>query len=446
MRFVIAVNGSRGDAQPAVALAAELVGRGHMATLALPPDLVDFGSGAGVPTESYGSSTRALLDSEMVREDMRSKNPRTRLRAVSAMSVRDGRAMQQRLLELADGADAIIASSAGQERAHNVSAVLGIPHIPLHYCPIRRNSSVSLLAHLGIDAPAFVNDLSWRVAERALWLATRSAETTLRADLGLSPLNHPYSELIGRTGVPEIQAYDPALFDGLATQWGRRRPLVGFFTLAAAQRAGVGDAGLDGASGAGTLADWLDAGDAPVYVGFGSMLPADPDGLADAFRTAARRLGIRLLVSGGWSGFMSTESGAATSESEASGLTDAIRVVGHVDHDTVLPRCRAAVHHGGAGSVAAGLRAGLPTLITWVGADQPIWGRAVSKAAVGATLPMARVTAESLIGALDTILDTEVRGRSAELRSRLIAPDEAVHTAADIVEDTVRVTTVRGAG
>ena len=96
--------------------------------------------------------------------------------------------------------------------------------------------------------------------------------------------------------------------------------------------------------------------------------------------------------------------------------------------------------------MAAGLRAGLPTLITWVGADQPIWGRAVSKAAVGATLPMARVTAESLIGALDTILDTEVRGRSAELRSRLIAPDEAVHTAADIVEDTVRVTTVRGAG
>ena len=112
----------------------------------------------------------------------------------------------------------------------------------------------------------------------------------------------------------------------------------------------MGDAGLDGASGAGTLADWLDAGDAPVYVGFGSMLPADPDGLADAFRTAARRLGIRLLVSGGWSGFMSTESGAATSESEASGLTDAIRVVGHVDHDTVLPRCRAAVHHGGAGT------------------------------------------------------------------------------------------------
>lgn len=429
MRFVIAVNGSRGDAQPAVALAAELLGRGHGVTLAAPPDLVGFGSGAGVPTEVYGESTRALLDSGLVREDMRSKNPRTRLRAVSAMSVRGGRTMQQRLLELADGADAIIASSAGQERAHNVSAVLGIPHIPLHYCPIRRNSLVSLLAHLGVDAPAMVNDLSWRVAERALWLATRSAENTLRTDLGLSPLNRPYSELIARTGVPEIQAYDPALFEGLAAHWGPRRPLVGFFTLAAAQRAGVGDAGLDGASGAGTLGEWLDAGDAPVYVGFGSMLPADPDGLADAFRTAAQRLGIRLLVSGGWSGFMSSES---TSGAMISG--DAVHVVGHVDHDTVLPRCRAAVHHGGAGSVAAGLRAGLPTLVTWVGADQPIWGRAVSKARVGATLPMSRVTAKSLIPALEQILDADTRRRSADLRRRLVPPGEAVRSAADIAE------------
>ncbi|EON32420.1 UDP-glucuronosyltransferase like transferase [Gordonia terrae C-6] len=426
---MIAVNGSRGDAQPAVALAAELLGRGHGVTLATPPDLAGFGSGAGVPTEVYGESTRSLLDSGLVREDMRSKNPRTRLRAVSAMSVRGGRTMQQRLLELADGADAIVASSAGQERAHNVSAVLGIPHIPLHYCPIRRNSSVSLLAHVGVDAPAVVNDLSWRVAERALWLATRSAENTLRTDLGLSPLNRPYSELIARTGVPEIQAYDPALFEGLAAQWGPRRPLVGFFTLAAAQRAGVGDAGLDGASGAGTLGEWLDAGDAPVYVGFGSMLPADPDGLADAFRTAAQRLGIRLLVSGGWSGFMSSES---TSGAMISG--DAVHVVGHVDHDTVLPRCRAAVHHGGAGSVAAGLRAGLPTLVTWVGADQPIWGRAVSKARVGATLPMARVTAKSLIPALEQILDADTRQRSADLRRRLVPPGEAVRSAADIAE------------
>ncbi|MFE0749821.1 glycosyltransferase [Gordonia sp. NPDC058843] len=431
---MIAVNGSRGDAQPAVALAAELLGRGHQVTLAVPPDLVEFGSGAGIPTTTYGESTRALLDSGLVRADMRSKNPRTRLRAVSAMSVRGGRMMQQRLLELADGADAIIATSAGQERAHNVSTVLGIPHIPLHYCPIRRNSAVSLLAHLGFDAPAVINDLSWRAAERALWLATRSAENTLRADLGLSPLTVPYAHLVARTGVPEIQAYDAALFDGLAHQWGRRRPLVGFFTLAAAQRAGVGDAGLDGASGGGTLTDWLDAGDAPVYVGFGSMLPADPTALADAFRTAADRLGVRLLVAGGWSGFMSD---ATTSD-------ESVRVVGHVDHDTVLPRCRAAVHHGGAGSVAAGLRAGLPTLVTWVGADQPIWGRVLTNARVGAALPMARVTAESLVPALTRILDADMGLRSADLRRRLTPPGVAVGSAADIVEETVADPMMRG--
>ncbi|WP_439033050.1 glycosyltransferase [Gordonia terrae] len=420
---MIAVNGSRGDAQPAVALAAELMARGHSATLAAPPDLYEFCSGAGIPTERYGESTRDLLDSELVHADLRSRNPRTRLRAVSAMSVRGGREMQRTLLDVAGGADAIIASSAGQERAHNVSSVLRIPHIPLHYCPIRRNGSVSLLAHLGVRAPAMVNDLSWRAAERALWLGTRSAENTLRADLGLPRLTTTYSELIARTGVPEIQAYDPALFGDLVRQWGTARPLVGFFTLAAAQRAGVGDGDLDH-----ELRNWLDAGDPPVYVGFGSMLPANPDRLADAFRTAADRLGIRLLVSGGWSGFMA---GAPTSPTD---LGTDVRVVGHIDHDVILPRCRAAVHHGGAGSVAAGLRAGLPTLVTWKGADQPIWGRVLTDAHVGASLPMTRVSTDSLVAALETILAPAFRQRADDLRGRLIPAAEAVRSAADIVE------------
>ncbi|WP_238423491.1 glycosyltransferase [Gordonia sp. 'Campus'] len=427
MRFVIAVNGSRGDAQPAVALAAELMARGHSLTLAAPPDLYEFCSGAGIPTESYGESTRELLDSDLVRADLRSPNPRTRLRAVSAMSVRGGREMQRRLLDVAGDADAIVASSAGQERAHNVSTVLGIPHIPLHYCPIRRNGSVSLLAHLGVRAPAVINDLSWRAAERALWLGTRAAENTLRADLGLPPLSTPYSGLIARTGVPEIQAYDPALFEDVVRQWGSARPLVGFFTLAATQRAGVGDGGLDD-----ELRTWLDAGDPPVYVGFGSMLPANPDRLAEAFRSAAERLGIRLLVSGGWSGFMA-DAAAPDTDTESR-----VRVVGHIDHDAILPRCRAAVHHGGAGSVAAGLRAGLPTLVTWKGADQPIWGRALTDAHVGASLPMARVTVDSLVAALDTILAPAFRQEAADLRGRLIPAAEAVRSAADIVEAVTR--------
>lgn len=423
MRIVLAVNGSRGDAQPAVALATELHTRGHDVTLAAPPDLVEFGRGAGIATEPYGGQTRELLDSDLVRSDLKSRNPLRRLRAISEISVRGGREMQQQLLDLTERADAVVATSAGQERAHNVAQVRAIPHIPLHYCPIRPNRSTSLLAQFGIDSPGALNLWSWRLVEHTLWFATRRAENTLRADIGLPPARTAYASQIETTGVPEIQAYDPVLFDGLAAEWNRRRPLVGFFDLAPRQRAGVGDTGLDD-----DLRGWLDAGDPPVYVGFGSMMPRDPDRLATAFREAAAQHRVRLLVSGGWSGFMSSADVTAT---------DDIRVVGHIDHRSILPLCRAAVHHGGAGSLAAGLRAGLPTLVTWFGADQPIWGRAITTSGLGATLPVARVTTENLLAAFGTLLSPEVAERAADVARSMIDPTEAVTAAADIVTHVV---------
>lgn len=423
MRIVLAVNGSRGDAQPAVALGTELLERGHDVALALPPDLVDFGRGAGMTTVSYGGQTRELLDSDLVRSDLKSRNPLRRLRAISEISVRGGREMQQQLLDLTEGADAVVATSAGQERAHNVAQVRNVPHIPLHYCPIRPNRRTSLLTQFGIEGPRWLNLWSWRFVEHALWLATRRAENTLRADIGLRPATAPYATQIAATGVPEIQAYDPLLFDGLAAEWDRRRPLVGFFDLGAAQRAGVGDRGLDD-----DLRAWIDAGDRPVYVGFGSMMPRDPDRLAVAFGEAAARVGVRLLVSGGWSGFMSGTETLATEN---------IRVVGHIDHGSVLPLCRAAVHHGGAGSLAAGLRAGLPTLVTWFGADQPIWGHAVSTSGIGATIPVSRVTADHLTDAFATSLSPEVARKAALVSRAMISPGEAVTTAADIITDVI---------
>ena len=422
MRIVMAMGGSRGDVQPAVALGTELRSRGHDVVMAVPPDLVAFSEGAGLPSHPYGEGTHDLLDSELIRTELKSRNPVRRVRAISEITLRGGRAMGRQLLDLTESADAIIAGSAGQERAHNVSQVRGIPHIPLHYCPIRRNRQVSLLAHLGVDVRGVVAEASWRAGEQLLWLASRRAEQRLTDELGLPRASAPYATQIARTGLQEIQAYDPALFPGLAAEWGARRPLTGFLNLAAAQRRGVGD------ETPAELLEWITAGPAPVYAGFGSMLPNNPEALATALTETARALDVRLLVAGGWSGFMAG----------ADADPDRVRLVGHIDHDTVLPLCRAAIHHGGAGSVAAGLRAGLPTVVTWVGADQPIWGRALVGVHAGASLPMSRVTAPALTEALRTALSDEAKLSAETLSRHLISPTKAVAAAADVVEQGLK--------
>ncbi|SIR79193.1 glycosyltransferase [Williamsia sterculiae] len=421
MEFAIAASGSRGDVQPLVALGLALRSRGHAVTLMTPPDLVSFGRSAGLRTEPYGENTREILDSELSRERMKSRDPRTRLAAISEITVRGGRIMQEQLLDHSAGVDAIIATSVGQERAHNVAEVRGIPHIPVHYCPIRRNRSVPPPIPVPMSMPGPVIDLGWRLAQQLLWWGSRSAESTLRGELGLAALRRPYATEIAARGVPELQAYDPALFGSLAAEWGTSRPLVGFLNLPAEVRSAVGDHGVDG-----DLDAWLRAGDPPIYVGFGSMLPNNPAGLASALRIAADRLGRRLLVAGGWSGFMADVDDPT------------IRVIGHVDHDAVLPRCGAAVHHGGAGSLAAGLRAGLPTTVVWVGADQPMWGRAVVTARAGASLPMSRVDPQRLTAALQTTFADGSRRRAEVLHDRMISPEHAVHTAVQMVERVVR--------
>ncbi|OZG27119.1 glycosyl transferase [Williamsia sp. 1138] len=421
MKFVLAFNGSRGDVQPAIALGSELSVRGHDVKLAVPPNLVGFAATSGLNTYAYGLDTRDLLESEVVSRDLKSSNPITKLRAVSQITLRGGRAMQQELLDLTEDADAIIGGSAGQERALNVALARSIPYLPVHLCPIRRNGEVSLLTQFGIDPPKSLTRASWTILEQVLWRATRSAEDTLLRELGLGATDAPAATRIGRQGVPEIQAYDQALFPGLRSEWGCDRPLVGFLNLTPSTRKKMGDGQSDE-----ELLMWLDAGPPPLYVGFGSMSVADPDALTTVIASATEALGLRVLLATGWSGLRPTQWG------------DRIHAVPTVDHDTILPRCVAAVHHGGAGSTAASLRSGLPTLIYWLGADQPMWGRQVTRIGAGYSSPLAKIDAHGLRSALAAVLTPDHTRAAHNVAAQLVSPRKAVTAAAEIAEKAVR--------
>jgi sterol 3beta-glucosyltransferase len=420
MKFVLAFNGSRGDVQPAIALGSELAGRGHEVVLAVPPNLTEFAAGSGLAVHGYGLDTRELLESEVVSRDLKSANPVTKLRAVSEITLRGGRSMQQELLDLTADADAIIGGSAGQERALNVALARGIPYIPVHLCPIRRNGEVSPLTQFGMNPPRPLARASWTILEQLLWRATRSAEKTLESELGLPAADAPAATRIGRQGVPEIQAYDAAMFPGLRAEWGTSRPLVGFLNLAPRTRKRMGDGHSDD-----ELMRWLDAGPPPLYIGFGSMAVADPDHLATVIASATEDVGLRVLLATGWGGLTFDEPG------------DRIHAVPAVDHDAILPRCVAAVHHGGAGSTAASLRAGLPTLVYWLGADQPMWGRQIRRSGAGLSSPLAKIDVHGFRCAIEELL-TPRRTRAAQrLSAEFVTPAAAAFAAAELVEQTV---------
>jgi len=169
------------------------------------------------------------------------------------------------------------------------------------------------------------------------------------------------------------------------------------------------------------LATFLDAGPPPVYVGFGSMAGRDPEATARIVVEALRRAGCRGVLARGWGGIA------------ASDLPETIHLLDRVPHDGLFPRVAAVVHHGGAGTTAAGLRAGRPTVICPFFGDQPFWGRRVREAGAGpAPIPQTDLTPHRLAAALREATTETVRRSAAALGKKIRSEDGVVTAVAHL--------------
>jgi UDP:flavonoid glycosyltransferase YjiC (YdhE family) len=156
------------------------------------------------------------------------------------------------------------------------------------------------------------------------------------------------------------------------------------------------------------LAEFLAAGEAPIYVGFGSVLVEDPAAVAGMIFSALNKAGARGVVSEGWAHL-----GGGTPPPN-------VHLIGDTPHDWLFPRCRAVCHHGGAGTTSAGLRAGLPTVVVPSFGDQFFWGRMVADAGAGPDpIPIAQLNTPALTAAFDACRRPQVRERALALGARL---------------------------
>ncbi len=415
MKFVVAVHGTRGDVEPCAAVSRELLGRGHEVRLAVPPNLVSFVDKAGLPPAvPYGVDSQSQLDAEIFRKYWKIRNPVTTLRELREYITEGWAEMNKTLTSLADGADLILTGTTYQEVAANVAEYHGIPLAAFHYFPARANSQALPLPL----PPALVRSV-WAGFEWAHWRALKVADDAQRLELGLPKATVRAVRRIVDGGALEIQAYDHVFYPRLDTEWGGRRPLVGTMTLEL-------EADTDD-----EVSSWIAAGTPPIYFGFGSMPVTSPSDAMAMITDVCAELGERALISSGvW-------------DLADQPRADHVKLVTAVNHNAVFPLCRAVVHHGGSGTTAASVRAGVPTLILWVGADQPLWATQVKRLEVGAALRFSRTTRKSLRDALRTVLEPRYVDRAREVATQLTKPGAAVSMAADLLEEAVRKVGVR---
>jgi UDP:flavonoid glycosyltransferase YjiC (YdhE family) len=409
MRLVLAVHGTRGDVEPCAAVGRQLQRRGHEVCMAVAPNMVEFVDSAGLAAVQYGPDSQDQLSaaSDFIRNVKKIQHPRNIVRAVKDIYAQGWAEMSSTLTSLADGADLLFTGHTYQGVALNVAEYHDIPLAALHYFPVRANG------HLGIASLPAIPPFTRSVMKAAWWLygqITKEAEDAQRRELGLPKVTASSAQRMAEREVFEIQAYDEVCFPGLAAEWGDRRPFVGALTMQLPT-----DSDDD-------VASWSSAGTAPIYFSFGSTPVLSPAETVNMISAACAELGERALIYCGAGDFESIRHPAH------------VKLVGTVNYATIFPVCRAVVHHGGAGTTAAGLRAGKPTLILWDVADQPIWAAQVKRLKVGTARRFAAANRRTLVSDLRTILEPRYERRAREVASRMTAPDAAVGMAADLLE------------
>ncbi|WP_131811884.1 nucleotide disphospho-sugar-binding domain-containing protein, partial [Mycobacterium mantenii] len=226
----------------------------------------------------------------------------------------------------------------------------------------------------------------------------------------------PSPRRIADRGSLEIQAYDEVCFPGLAAEWAKwdgLRPFVGTLTMELTTEADD------------EVMSWIRGGTPPICFGFGSMPVESPADTVEMISTASAQLGERALIAAGRSDFSGVP------------LADHVKVVGPVNYAAIFPVCRAVVHHGGSGTTAASLRAGVPTLILSMDANQTIWGAQLKRLKVGTTRRFSATDRESLVSDLRRILAPDYAQRAREIAARMTKPADSVIKAADVVENFV---------
>lgn len=403
------LGGSRGDVQPYVALGMGLKAAGHEVRLAAPGAFEDLIISHGLDFHRITLDPQEAVRLQLQNGDANLLEFVWRARETLAPILREN---ARQLLEACRDAEAIIYTSVGF-LGSGISRDLGVPGIGAMYGPlvnISRSFPSSFMPvpsgrlDLAHSTPRrLFNRLNHYAAQQIIWQPLRTLVNRALADTpGLStyPLDGPFGEA-RRHQAPILNGWSPRVLPH-PPDWGSHLPVTGYWFL---------DHPEDWTPPDG-LQDFLDSGPPPVSVGFGSMGSARSEELATSVLRALAKTGDRAVLVTSWGGLGNAD------------LPDTVFKVNEVPYDWLFPRVRAAVHHGGAGTTAASLRAGAPTVVVPFFTDQSFWGARVASLGVGARpIPQAKLSADRLAAALEETRGAGMREWARVLGEKIRAED-----------------------
>jgi len=415
MLITILAAGSTGDTIPYIALGKELKKAGDRVRFATFRNFENLIKNHGLEFHPIHGDIRQAAASTIGQEAMQADNPLKLL--LSFNKLKDlAQGVQNDLFEACKGADLIIYHP-GCAVGFFAAQQFGIPSVMASPFPMTPTRAFPAL--IFYDFPRLgkgFNFLSHKIFEKIMWMAAASPVKNLwQREFGQKPQGYsiPYSKQTTQTR-PTIVSCSNFVF-AQPDDYPQNVTHTGYWFLED-----------DTWQPSKELSDFLKSGKTPVYVGFGSLGNKEAaEQTINLVVEALIRSGQRGVFASGWSGLAKSDLNS-----------NDVFLIDAVPHTWLFPRVAAVVHHGGAGTTAAGLQAGVPSVIIPFSNDQFAWGRRVFELGVGPNpIPRKKLTVDNLSQAIQSALSPEIRQKAADLGIK-IRTENGVEKAATIIHSS----------
>jgi sterol 3beta-glucosyltransferase len=405
MQITILALGSRGDVQPYIALGRGLQQAGYSVRIGAPKNFQSLAAQHGLDFFSIAPGSQEIMAGEVGRRMMTTGNNTPAFMYELARMVSSyAQECLTMSLKACEHADAILCNSFALMGFH-IAEALQVPCAGAWIYPLNRTAEYPSMGLTPFLHSGPFNWFTYMIDEQVIQHAFRHIFREWRQILDLPPLPITgFYDHLYRRNIAQIYGYSPTVVPKPA-DWPDRFVVSGYWFL---DQAGEYTPPVE-------LRNFMDAGPAPVYIGFGSVVGRDPIRLTETILGAVKRSGgRRFILAKGWGGL----------ETHLAG-DEQIFVIDEVPHDWLFPRMAAVVHHGGAGTTAAAMRAGVPSVVVPFSGDQPFWGQRVRMSGAGpAPIPHTRLNADRLAIAIRTATsDDSIRERAHGIGERIRAED-----------------------
>jgi len=410
MKITILTYGSRGDVQPFVALALGLKKAGHAVRLAAPHRFTDFAAQYGIDFVPLAGDPEEI---SLRINDARGNVVRM-VRSMADYIFSIAEPVIHASFDACDDADLIVHSFLFTTGGHSLARARGIPDVSIQGFPIFAPTRAFPNVAVPNTPPGALSYFTHWLATQIYWYGGKTY--TLPDDIKLK-LYWPFDtqqpvQRDARLPTPLLFAYSPVVLPRPADWSAPSIHVTGYFFLDTPE---VYQPPPE-------LTDFLSAGEAPVCVTFGSMVNREAERIEALVRQALTRTRQRGIILTGWG------------RSKPAGSDDDLFYLEAAPHDWLFPRCKSVVHHGGAGTTAAGLRAGIPNIVLPHAADQMFWGKRVAAIGAGpAPIDLKKLSVEKLTAAFALAEEAALQARARET-GRLICAEDGLGEAVRLIE------------